>query len=96
MKRMTTKFADKVVLPMIPISPYYDLSELDKFHEVRRKYEEFAIKLAEYEDIGTIKEFNEMKEKLKLAKEWLVDIADFNENRSDFERYMLKEWGYER
>ena len=62
MKRITIKFADKVVLPMMPISPYYDLSELDKFHEARRKYEEFAIRLSEYEDIGTVEEFRELKE----------------------------------
>lgn len=32
--------------------------------------------------------------KLEEAKLWLFEIADFRENRSDFERYMLHEWDY--
>jgi len=82
MERITTKFADRVILPMMPISPYYNLKELDKFHEVRREYEEFAIKLAEYEDIGTIEEFTRLKAQqesdLCLASAWGKCIHSLN------------------
>ena len=49
MNRLTRKFADKVVLPMIPIE-IKSKEDLDKWHEVRKEYEAMAIKLAEYED----------------------------------------------
>ena len=68
-KRLTTKFADSVILPTMPISPYYDLKDLDKFHEVRREYEECIIRLAEYEDIGTVEQFKGLKEARKARNE---------------------------
>ena len=68
-KRLTNKFCDNTILPMMPISPYYDLEELEKFHEVRRIYEECIIRLSEYEDIGTVEQFRGLKEARKARNE---------------------------
>lgn len=47
MERLTEKFGDKVVLPIIPME-IKNQSDLERFHTVRKKYEENTIKLAEY------------------------------------------------
>ena len=39
----------KVILPIIPME-IKSKEDLDKYHKVRKEYEEMAIKLAEYED----------------------------------------------
>jgi len=48
-KRLTKKFGDRVILPLIPME-IKTKEDLDKYHEIRREYEAMAIKLAEYED----------------------------------------------
>ena len=40
-------------------------------------------------------EIKKLNDSLEEAKGWLIKIADYDENRSDFERYMEKEFGYE-
>lgn len=57
MNRLTKKFGDKVILPII-IANIESEKDYKKFHDVRREYENNTIKLAEYEDIGTLEEFN--------------------------------------
>ena len=51
MKRLTKKFGDKVILPIIPME-INSKEDLSKFHEIRKEYQAMAIKLAEYEDTG--------------------------------------------
>lgn len=51
MKRLTKKFGNKVILPIIPMG-IDSKEDLDKYHEVRREYQAMTIKLAEYEDTG--------------------------------------------
>jgi len=62
MKRLTKKFGDKVILPIIPMA-IDSKEDLDKFHEVRKEYQAMAIKLSEYEDTGlTPEEIVHLKE----------------------------------
>lgn len=49
MSRLTRKMMGQVILPMIPME-IKSKEDLDKYHEVRKEYEDMAIKLAEYED----------------------------------------------
>lgn len=71
MERLTGKFGDKVVLPIIPME-IKNQSDLEGFHKVRKKYEENTIKLAEYEDIGLspeeVKQFKDAEEQGLLLR----------------------------
>ena len=49
MNRLTRKFGEKVILPTIPME-INSQEDLEKFHKVRKEYENMAIKLSEYED----------------------------------------------
>lgn len=49
MKRLTKKSGDKVLLPIIPMG-IDSKEDLNKYHKVRKEYQDVAIKLAEYED----------------------------------------------
>ena len=61
MERLTKKFGDKVILPIIPMG-INSKEDLDKYHKVRKEYQDMAIKLAAYEDIGlTPKEIDLLK-----------------------------------
>ncbi|HBJ2604404.1 TPA: hypothetical protein ACXDAM_000813 [Clostridium botulinum] len=55
MSRLTKKMMGKVVLPIMPMG-IETKEDLYKYHEVRREYEDIAIKLAEYEDREEIKD----------------------------------------
>lgn len=50
MTRLTKKFGDKVLLPIIPMSIEFT-EDLKNYHNVRRDIEEKVMKLAEYEDL---------------------------------------------
>ena len=71
MERLTGKFGDKVVLPIIPME-IKNQSDLERFHKVRKKYEENTIKLAEYEDSGLspeeVKHFKDAEEQGLLLR----------------------------
>lgn len=71
MERLTEKFGDKVVLPIIPME-IRSKSDLERFHKARKKYEENTIKLAEYEDIGLspeeVKQFKDSEEQGLLLR----------------------------
>ena len=94
MSRLTKKFADKVVLPVIPME-IKSKEDLDKFHEVRREYEAMAIKLAEYEDKeevgvateGTIKFLESLIEDMS-DMDWtiseIVEIEKFNRDDKEY------------
>ncbi len=61
----------------------------EKGTRLERKYE-LALK-----ELKKVYEENEqLKDKLNTAREWLLDIANSNENASDFQRYMQHEWDW--
>ena len=49
MSRLTRKFGDKVILPIIPME-INSKEDLEKYHDIRKEYENITIKLSEYED----------------------------------------------
>lgn len=51
-ERLTKKFGNKTVLPMLPMSEIQCFQDLDDFHKVRREIETKIIRLSEYEDSG--------------------------------------------
>jgi len=51
-ERLTKKFGDKTVLPMLPMPLIQSFQNLDDFHIVRRELETEIIRLSEYEDSG--------------------------------------------
>jgi len=51
-KRLTRKFGDKTVLPMLPMPETQCEKDLVNFHKVRREIETKIIRLSEYEDSG--------------------------------------------
>lgn len=68
MKRLTEKFGDKVILPIIPMQ-INNKKELDNFHEVRRDIEAKIIKLAEYEDISlSPEEIKKLQENYRIIR----------------------------
>ena len=92
MERLTTKFMDGYVLPMLPISPFLDINELNKFHKVRREYEANTIRLGEYEDAGLepseIAEHEEMFKAYRHACGGMSpeEIASLKESIAEYQR----------
>lgn len=58
------------------------------------KQKDYIKSLEEMNKSQSMKIF-ELNEKLQEAKEWFIDIAEYNENRSDFEKYLKEVWNYE-
>lgn len=63
MQRITKKFGDKTILPILPEPKIENQQDIDSFHKARREIEEAIIRLSEYEDSGL-----EPNEVLDLAK----------------------------
>jgi hypothetical protein len=61
----------------------------------KEKRENYINSLEEINKLQSMRIF-ELSEKLKEAKEWFIEIAEDNENRSDFEKYLKEVWNYER
>lgn len=59
------------------------------------KQEEYIKSLEEMNKSQSINIFK-LNEKLLEAKEWFIDIAEYKENRSDFEKYLREVWKYEK
>lgn len=74
-KRLTTKFGDKVIVPMVPME-MKSKEDLSKYHKVRREYEENTIRLSEYEDIGSVEEIISLKENNGLIKSGSKQLCD--------------------
>lgn len=67
MERLTKKFADNVMLPMIPME-INSKEDLEEYHRVRKEYEDYAVKLASYEDIGSVEDIESLIEENKALK----------------------------
>jgi len=78
MSRLTRKFGDEVILPIIPMD-INSKEDLEKYHNIRREYENMVIKLSEYEDreeINNCKYFDNLnKEDIELIKSAMLQNA---------------------
>lgn len=74
-KRLTNKFGDKVILPMIPMQ-IESKEDLENYHKVRKEYEDNTIRLSSYEDIGSIEEIINLKGNNRLLENGSKQLCD--------------------
>ena len=70
MDRLTKRWGDKVKIPVSPMV-INDIEDRDKYYKVRKEVEDIVIRLAEYEDLGSVKE---LENRIQLKN---IDLTDY-------------------
>ena len=68
--RLTKRWGDKVKIPVSPMV-INDIEDRDKYYKVRKEVENIVISLAQYEDLGTVKE---LEDRIQLKN---IDLTDY-------------------
>lgn len=68
--RLTKRLGDKVKIPVSPMV-IKDIEDRDEYFKVRKEVEDIVIRLAEYEDLGSVKE---LENRIQLKN---IDLTDY-------------------
>ena len=68
--RLTKRWGDKVKIPVSPMV-IKDIEDRDEYFKVRKEVEDIVIRLAEYEDLGSVKE---LENRIQLKN---IDLTDY-------------------
>ena len=70
MDRLTKRWGDKVKIPVSPMV-INDIEDRDEYFKVQKEVEDIVIRLAEYEDLGSVKE---LENRIQLKN---IDLTDY-------------------
>ena len=70
MDRLTKRWGDKVKIPVSPMV-IKDIEDRDEYFKVQKEVEDIVIRLAEYEDLGNVKE---LENRIQLKN---IDLAGY-------------------
>ena len=71
--RLTSKWGDKVKIPVSPMV-IKDIEDRDEYFKVQKEVEDIVIRLAEYEDLGSVKE---LENRIQLKN---IDLTGYSEH----------------